>query len=112
MNHIRYFISLFIFVLCTSACFADSSFPSKNSTLKWKPTSASELSSKANENSPNMVSPFGGMQDPFVQGALNGYYNAMQGTTGGSYSAQEMQRQQADYAKQQTEYAKQMDADD
>lgn len=48
----------------------------------------------------------GGVQDPLMNGALGGYYNMMQGVTGGAYDAREMQRMQTDYVKQQMETTK------
>lgn len=106
MNYFKICLVLFAFIFCSSACYSDSSLPGKNSTLKWAPTSPSAISEKANKTlSIGETCPITGAQDPFVQGVLNGYYNTMQGMSGGSYSAQELQKQQADYAKQQQNYS-------
>lgn len=72
-------------------------------TLKWKPTSASSISSKANRDPAYGTQSSGAMSDPFVGGMMNGYYNMMKGSMGSAYEFQEMQKQQVDYAKQQTQ---------
>ena len=70
---------------------------------KFSLSDPSAVANKANQKS--SINPDGAM-DPFVSGALSGYYNMMQGATGNAYNAQEVQKQQADYAKQQMENPK------
>lgn len=94
-----------VFLLLTVLCFSASCY-SAQSTLKWAPLSPADVSNKANQSSQYSSSGPESIQDPFASGALNGYYNMLQGGTVNAYQLQELQKQQTDYAKQQVEYAK------
>jgi hypothetical protein len=97
-------------IFLSSVCYGDTlnTQYKKGSTLKWTPASTGEISSKANGNS-SYGSSNSILQDPLVNGAMNGYYNMMQGMSGNPYNMREIQKQQADYAKQQMQNSKQTD---
>lgn len=98
---------MIVFLFSSISCFAQGNLSSKINL-----SGAGSVAAKANSESSFGSSPFSNMmQDPMMQGMLNGYYSTMQGMTGASYQAQEQQKQQMDYAKQQTNYVKQMDSE-
>ena len=78
--------------------------------LRLNGSAASDVAKKANQNYDYTYN--GVVSDPMMNGMMNGMYNAMQGATGTTYSVQEMQKQQMDYAKQQNQYFQQMEAEE
>lgn len=94
MNKIKFFFFICAILIANSVNAADL-------CNKIQLSNPSAVANKANEKQLINTSQGIGMQDPFMQGVMNGYYNMMQGMTGASYNTQEMQRQQADYASQQ-----------
>ncbi len=100
MKYIKMFLALLVFVSFSSLCYGDT-VTSPASKLHFKGATPDSVVNKANQTpalAPHSPSIF---QDPMVNSMLGGYGNMIQGTTGGSYSAEEMRRQQMDYAKQQ-----------
>ena len=89
---------LSIFSLSTSVAFAS------QSSLKWQPTSSADVLNKVNQQQSINCPESGLLNDPFVNSALSGYTNMMQGQTGGTFNPIEQQKMQADYARQQTQY--------
>lgn len=87
-----------IFSLSTSIAYAS------QSSLKWQPTSAEDVLNKVNQQQSINCPENELLNDPFVNSALNGYTNMMQGQTGGAFSPIEQQKMQTDYARQQTQY--------
>lgn len=95
----KYVILLMIILLFSGvSCFAQGNLSSKINL-----TGASSVAEKANKDLYFDGCSSGIMQDPMMQGALNGYYNAMQGMAGGSFNAQEQQKQQMEYTRQQAD---------
>lgn len=86
-----------IFSLSTSIAFAS------QSSLKWQPTSSADVLNKVNQQQSINCPENELLNDPFVNSALNGYTNMMQGQTGGAFNPIEQQKMQEDYARQQTQ---------
>lgn len=100
MNYIKIIIALIVFVGFSSICYGDS-IHSSGGKIHFQCSTPDSVVNKANQ-APSLSSPFPSiLQDPMVNSMLGGYSNMMQGTTGTSYSAEELRRQQMDYAKQQ-----------
>lgn len=93
------FLSLFVLALSAN-CSIATDFAKSLQSNKLMLSDPSSVAEKAN-SSGSLQGSGGAFQDPMTMGVMNGYFNMMQGMTGGSYNPQEMQKQQADFAKQQ-----------
>lgn len=103
------YLLILCFILCLStSCFADT-YNANCNKVYLKGSDPADVAKHANQVQSFYASPFSqAMQDPFVNSMMNGYYSGMQGSTGASYSAIEMQKQQADYAKESSQFEQQI----
>lgn len=102
MKQINFLLILTILVCSTASCNAESFNCNQSAFANRLNVAGSTPESVAERANRDYASGSAGLiQDPLMNSALGGYYNMMQGATGNSYNAQEMQRQQADYVKQQ-----------
>lgn len=105
----KYTIFLLLALLCfTQICQADT-YKSNCNRVYVKGSDPSDVAKQANQVQSFYASPFSqAMQDPFVNSMMNGYYSGIQGSTGASYSAIEMQKQQAEYARSESRNEEEM----
>lgn len=102
MKKFNFLLILSIFIVSNSICYAESFNNNQSAFAKrLNMVGSSQESVVERANRDYASGPFGLVNDPLMNSAIGGYYNMMQGMSGGAYNAQEMQRQQADYVKQQ-----------
>lgn len=98
----RNLLILFCLLSMSTICYADT-VTSTGGKLRFKCTTPDSVVNKANQ-APSLYSPYSSvLQDPMVNSMLGGYSSMIQGAAGGSYSVEEMKRQQMDYAKQKSD---------
>jgi hypothetical protein len=101
MKYCKILSTLLVFICfsCAGICNNLSSQGKYSTKLNLK--DASSVSAQANKaNSFESDNP---MQDPLVNSMVGGFMNSMMMQNNGSYSGEEMRKQQADYVKQQTQ---------
>ena len=104
MKYFKILLTLLMFFYFSSAGICASLSSQGQYSMKLNLQDTSSVADKANKN-PSLLAPGNGISDdPFVNSAINGMGNMIQGLTNGSYSGAEQQRQQMDYARQQMEW--------